>query len=164
VSTPKATATTLYLWLDGCDPAYLTVQKLEALLQQAVLAGGFELLYANCSDNAGRIVALGVVGDSHLVLHADTESFTLCAEVLSCTTVNAAIAAVNCVRAAIPHGQATEQRIDYDIRHDSAPQDPPNPAEGPDWTAKGLGDDAFSDPVFADHDLAHDNKNSHTKR
>ncbi len=107
--------TTLYLWLAGCDPAWLNETKLEALLLEAVRVGGFELLYSHCSTNDGRIVALAVVGESHLVLHGDVGAGTLCAEVLSCTTREAAERAVAVVRERVPHETANHQRIDYEL-------------------------------------------------
>lgn len=107
--------TTLYLWLAGCDPAWLEEPRLEAVLLESVRAGGFELLYSHCSTNDDRIVALAVVGESHVVLHADTTAHTVCAEVLSCTTREAAERAVNVVRERVPHRDANQQRIDYEI-------------------------------------------------
>lgn len=109
--------TTLYLWLAGCEPAWLEESKLEALLLEAVRAGNFELLYSHCSTNGGRIVALAVVGESHVVIHGDIDARTICAEVLSCTTREAAEAAVGVVQESIPHESANRQRIDYEIEH-----------------------------------------------
>lgn len=107
--------TTVYLWLDGCDPAWLEEARLEALLLDAVKAASFELLYSHCSTHEGRTVALAVVGESHVVLHAEPEARTLCAEVLSCTTREAAAAAIDVVRDRIPHERATDEWVSYEI-------------------------------------------------
>ncbi len=107
--------TTVYLWLDGCDPAWLEEAKLETVLLDAVKAADFELLYSHCSTHEGRTVALAVVGESHVVLHAVREERTLCAEVLSCTTREAAAAAIGLVRERIPHERATDEWVSYEI-------------------------------------------------
>lgn len=113
--------TTGYLWLDGCDPAALTEAALEAALLAAVRAGGFELLYHHVSTHQGRTVALAVVGESHVVLHAEVPARSVCAEVLSCTTAAAARAVIDAVRDAIPHQSATDQWVDYEVERGFAP-------------------------------------------
>ena len=107
--------TTVYLWLDGCDPAWLEEARLEAVLLDAVKAASFELLYSHCSTHQGRTVALAVVGESHVVLHAVPAARTLCAEVLSCTTREAAAAAIDVVRAQVPHDSATDEWVNYEV-------------------------------------------------
>jgi len=107
--------TAVYLWLDGCDPAALEEARLAALLDEAVRAGAFELLYSHTSSSAGRIVALAVVGESHIVLHAEPAARKLCGEVLSCTTREAAAAAIEVVRRSVTHGRSTDSWVEYEI-------------------------------------------------
>lgn len=106
---------TVYLWLNGCEPQQLATDALEPVLLDAVKAGDFELLYHHVSENDGKVVALAVVGESHMVLHADVAARTLCAEVLSCTTKEAAEAALSVVRQRVVHASAADRWVNYDV-------------------------------------------------
>ncbi len=109
------TITAKYLWLDGCDPAELSSEKVEALLHDAVKAADFSLHYTHCSTYEGRTVALAVVGESHVVLTGDHDVKTMTMEVVSCTTKEAADAAVDSVRKAVRHDHASEQAVTYQV-------------------------------------------------
>lgn len=100
-ASPEVAA--LYLWLEGCAPG----PPLESVLREAVGAGDFELFHT--ASGAGW--ALAVVGESHVVLHASGAS--LCAEVVSCSTVDAARRALDVVRRRVPHTRATERLVIY---------------------------------------------------
>ena len=100
--------TTKYLWLDGCDPADLSQEKVEALMHDAVKAANFSLHHTHCSTYEGRTVALAVVGESHIVLTGDHDAKTMTAEVVSCTTKDAADAAMDSVRKAVKHDHSSE--------------------------------------------------------
>lgn len=108
--------TTRYLWLEGCDPEFLaSTVRLEEVVLAAVAAGGFELLHCHCSHHDGRTIALAVVGESHLMLHGEVEMGCLSAEVVSCESDGAALAAVEAICERVAHSEARQQSIEYDL-------------------------------------------------
>ena len=114
--TEPLTVTTVYLWLEGCNPAEVgSLAVLERVLLAAAHAANFTVLHHHCSENAGKAVALAVVGESHLILHGEPGAGSLCAEVVSCTTADAAASAIASVRAAIQHAEAKQEILRYSL-------------------------------------------------
>jgi S-adenosylmethionine/arginine decarboxylase-like enzyme len=111
VTSPDVAA--LYLWLEDCDPALLgDAARMEELVRAAARAGDFTLFHASSGRSAtGTAWALAVVGESHLVAYASAR--TLCFEVVSCSTLEAARRSLALVRQRVPHKRAVERGLRY---------------------------------------------------
>ncbi len=95
---------TIYQWFYDCDAEQISSSKnLEKMVCKAITAADFKLMHSHAASYGSYLVALAVVAESHLILHAEPHKKELVAEIASCVGAERAQVAINVVKNLVKH-------------------------------------------------------------
>jgi len=99
--------------LDGCAPVFLDdPDALEGVARAASEAGEFTVLNVHVHQFEPQgVTATAVLAESHLHIHTWPEDRRLFVDIASCTSREAAHAALSALVARVPHTSVTEQEV-----------------------------------------------------